>query len=182
MTTSNNKTLGQLLYRFTLQPLIWLALLIYMIFESVWESVSDWVFSYTPLLIFSDRIHQFLIGRSRWLVLLVYLIHFVSMQTFALISAHMFLAGNLVMGVVFYAGKGILAIPAIRFFTMEKASLLTFWPIRLAYSAVVYVKNTRPYQVISGHVATLKSQLAARVSEFALRLRALWNKNNPSDP
>ncbi len=127
-----------------------------MAFESVWDAVSDWVFSYTPLLVFSDRVHRILVDRSKWLVLVVYLVHFVTMQSFAVLSGKMFLTGNIVAGVLFYIGKGLLAIPTIRFFVMEKPRLVTFWPIRIGYSVVVFIKNSKPYQLIATRAKAIK--------------------------
>ena len=150
---------------------MWLFLLVYMAFETVWETVSDWVFSYTPLLLFSERIHLWLIGQSRWLVLAVYLIHFAAMQSFAVISGKMFIAGNVVSGVVFYVGKGVLAIPTVRFFTMEKSRLLTFSPIRWVYSLVVFIKSSEPYQFIARLAATIKQAIKHSAKKLALKLR-----------
>ena len=145
--------------RYVWYPLAWVIVVIYMTFETLWSVVSDWVFTYTPLRVFSERIHQFLEGRSKWLVLLMYLTHFVTMQGMALLSANMFLQGNVLLGVTFYVGKGLVTIPTVRFFMQEKDRLLIFWPIRMGYLLVVFIKSSTPYRRIAAWVATVKERI-----------------------
>lgn len=145
--------------RYVWYPLAWVIVVFYMAFETLWSIVSDWVFAYTPLQLFSERIHQHLAGRSEWLVLLVYLTHFALMQGMAFSSGKMFLQGNIEFGVIFYICKGLITIPTVRFFMQEKDKLLTFWPIRMGYLLVVYIKSSKPYHRVASWAVALKKRM-----------------------
>lgn len=156
---SNKQRLLRKTARYVWYPLAWLVVVVYMAFETLWSVVSDWVFTYTPLQVFSEQIHKRLDGRSEWLVLLVYLTHFALMQAMALSSGKMFLQGNLWLGVVFYICKGLIAIPTVRFFVQEKDKLLTFWPIRVGYLLVVFIKSSTPYIHVARWAIVLKERI-----------------------
>lgn len=165
MVTKKQKLLRKTA-RYVWYPLAWCLVVVYMAFETLWSVVSDWVFTYTPLQVFSEHIHKRLQGRSAWLALLVYLMHFALMQTMALSSGKMFLQGNVWLGVVFYIAKGLIAIPTVRFFVQEKDKLLTFLPIRLGYQLVVFIKSSSPYK----HIARWAMALKTRIKQMATQI------------
>lgn len=152
--------------RYVWYPLAWVIVLVYMTFETLWSVVSDWVFTYTPLQVFSERIHQHLVGRSVWLVLLVYLAHFALMQVMAFLSGKMFLQGNIWFGGMFYICKGLVTIPTVRFFMQEKDKLLTFWLIRIGYLLVVFIKSSGPYHRVVIWATALKERIKRLSAKF----------------
>ncbi|MEE9492311.1 MAG: hypothetical protein V3W04_02880 [Gammaproteobacteria bacterium] len=146
--------------------IIYAAVVAYTILETFWEYVSDVLFTYTPLRLFSIKIHDTLENKSEYLILAVFILHFVAMEAAAIMSGKAFLSGNIMLGLLMYLVKGILAVPVFRFFTVEKEHLLKFKFIRVSYELVTWIKSSEYFIKVTAMFKKLKAQLLVKVRKI----------------
>jgi len=153
--------------------IIYTLIILYFIWDKVFVNISNFVFKYTPFKIFSDKIHDMLINKNRYIVLFVFLFHFVIMQLFAVLSGNSFLSGYFVMGIVYYIFKGLLAIPTFRFFKVEKERLTSFFLIKIIYNLLLWIESTTPYQKTSLLIKKVKSFVSLKYSNVINNIKSV---------
>ena len=149
--------------------LIYTAVLVYTVLETFWEYVSDVLFTYTPLRLFSIKIHAALENKSEYLILTVFMLHFVAMEAAAISSGRAFLSGHILLGFSLYLLKGAIAVPVFRFFSVEKEHLLKFNFIRVIYDFVRWIKSSHYFIKVTGMFKKAKARVLVKIREFYKR-------------
>lgn len=137
--------------------------LVFLVFEEVWEVLRDLlaIHRYYPRLM--AAINRFTARRSRYVVLLIYLSLFLPMELLGLASAALAAEGHWKSALLLYVSKGLVAVPAIDIFSVNRDKLLSFGVIAWGYDLLQRFKASDVYR---GTVGMMK-----RIRQ---RFRGIW--------
>ena len=138
------------------KALLYLLVVVFLIFEEVWEVLRDFfVWSRYYRLVIA-RVNGYCSRQNRYVVLLIYLSLFLPMELLGLASAALMAGGYVVWGVVVYLSKGLIAIPAIDIFVANKEKLLSFSFVRRVYELLQRFKQSDIYRSVVQLIARMK--------------------------
>ncbi len=147
----------------------YLLVLIFLLFEAVWEVLHDLLVQPRIYAYSIDVINHFCQGQNRYVVLAVYLSLFVPMEMLGLMSAALAASGHIALAGLVYASKGLIAIPAIDVFVANQEKLRSFRLIDWGYQQIQALKHSRTYQSVLKRMRGFTQKLRVYVQQ-------LWGK------
>lgn len=149
--------------------LLYVVVLVFLMFEEIWDVLHD--------VLFRPRVYQrgmawlngFSAGQNRYVVLLIYLSLFIPMEILGLMSAALAASGQMVLAVLVYASKGLIAVPAIDVFTANAEKLRSFAAIEWAYQKIQQLKHSSTYLAIVDRLKWMKSRIRQWIDAFRTR-------------
>ncbi|WP_456403924.1 hypothetical protein [Thiolapillus sp.] len=148
------------------KALLYLLVVIFLIFEEVWEALHNllvWRKHYGRMM---AAINAYSRQQSRYVVLGIYLSLFVPMELLGLASAALLTSGYPVWAVLVYLSKGLIAVPAIDIFVGNKEQLLSFSLINYGYSKLQQLKQSAVYVSMLRQLGVAKRFLRIRVRQL----------------
>lgn len=131
------KLLHNLLFLFQ-----FLLILVYIVLEElIWEQFAKPLFRYLKYLKFLERFENFLQKQNRYIILVCFLIILTLEEVMGIISPIIAIKGFVILAVIAYLAKLILAAFAFWILNTQKGTLLSFWWFAFLYEKVIYIAN-----------------------------------------
>lgn len=103
---------------------------------------------------------------NRRALLAIFLAPFVVMEIFSLLSLKAFATGAIITGVGLYVFKLALTAPVVIIFNTGKKELVTFYPIRYSYGAILNLKRSNTFRCVKRYTAKVKEEMKVFRDEY----------------
>ncbi len=117
-------------------------ILLYIVFEElIWEQFAKPLFRYLKYLRIFERLEQFLSQQNRYIILLFFLVILVFAELMGILSPIIALQGFILLAIVLYGAKLLLAAFAFWVLNTQKSKLLSFGWFAYLYKKVLSIKE-----------------------------------------
>ena len=109
--------------------------------ELVWERFAEPIYKYIKYLKPFEKLEIFLSKQNRYFLIFLFLISLIVGEGLGLLTPIVMVKGYVVVGIVIYGLKLLIAAFAFWVFNTQKEKLLTFAIINYGYEKIIYLKN-----------------------------------------
>lgn len=104
--------------------------------------------------------------KNRWALLAVFIAPFLLMEISSLYAVKAIATGAIITGIGLYTIKILLTAPVVIIFSIAKNELVTFYPIRYGYGAILNFKRSQTFRNVKAYIAKLKIELVKFKDEY----------------
>ncbi len=167
-----------------------LLVIIFILFEEViWEGVAYPVYRYVHSLKILQRVEAKLQAVNRYVILVIFMVMLVFVETFGLYAGYMFVSGHVLTGLALYLSKIPIAAFTFWMFRVTESKLMRFGWFRWLYGKIMafidWLKALEIYQKTMKRLKALKQRTKAffravkiryfsKESPFVQRLKRLY--------
>ncbi len=154
--------------------------LIYIVLEElIWEQFAKRIFRYLKYLKLFERLEEFLSHQNRYTILFLFLIILVIAEFMGIATPIIMLKGHILLAVLVYGVKLLLAAFAFWMLNTQKSKLLSFAWFAYLYKQVIAIKErivtSEIYKSVLVQIRKIKTYFKIKYIEFKnFLLNRLW--------
>lgn len=103
---------------------------------------------------------------NRWKLLAIFLTPFILMEVSSLFAVKALATGAIITGIGLYTIKILLTAPVVIIFNAAKPELVSFYPIRWSYGAILNFKRSKTFRGVKTYMAKIKDELTIFKNEY----------------
>lgn len=148
-------------------------ILIFIVFEElIWEGIAYPVYQYIHSLQILQRVEEGLHAVNRYVILVIFVLMLVTVETFGLYAGYLFVSGNVLLGLAIYLGKIPVAAFTFWMFRVTEDKLMKFGWFKWLYDRVMqfidWLKSLEVYRSTLDRIKLWKAKIRAfRIKYFS---------------
>lgn len=134
--------------------------LLFIIFEEIaWNRIGRPAYIKVKSLKIMTRFEYWVTDfENRYVLLLIFIVPFIMMEIMSVLALKALASGAIVICLGLYAIKIFLTVPVVIIFNVSKQQLVSFYPIRYIFGAILNFKRSYTFRTVKKYIKILKTE------------------------